>query len=333
MSILNTGTLTVVVSTIVTSVMILLTGNSVADSTDAGSKIKKMTKESVSENSLVTKQGSILKQGKAEKAVTSKSLPPPGPFKVLGSKQGISGKPPKEPIAPKAPSSPVVKKIPTSKASVPAKPDQTAAVPELKEKAPISPVPPVSKMMTKKLSDPGMSEGKPDIPLAPTTSAVAPVMKQSAPAILKKSWKNIQAPTQQPPELKVPQSPQGLAKPPLMNEVNKPIWQRQSRKAPESIDKRAPQLKGMMINKPSPRKMPQNGAMNRPMPNMISGQQYMYVPMPMYPSNGYPQMPRYGGYNYMPTPNNMMPRERARQPKMNGNPLVQPVAPKKDLSR
>jgi len=279
MSILHKGTLTVVVATVIASGMIVLTGNSVAED-------KEKTKANMG-NAVSSKQSGempkklITIEKKTDEAVGKVSTdvvnnialaPPPGPFLSEGAVVSAQ----KSLLAPVAPKAPI---------SLSKQPEQRAnslhfkAAPSLLQKA---------------------VEPKADLnkPLAPARQLIAPKLSQGAPQINRKIVEPASSSGQAPKQAMMPKSkaiaapalvaPKNMTKRPEMKSADLPIW-----------------AQGGNVNRqgsspPSKNAIQQNQAVMG-MPNMgwnnnYPTQQYIYVPVPMMPSNiSPPQMPVFNG--------------------------------------
>ncbi|MEB8430968.1 hypothetical protein OO007_01930 [Cocleimonas sp. KMM 6892] len=263
------GALTAVVATVVTSVMILMTGTGNADNKQ--STLEKNQSISVNETTveILVKEDSpkdeatieLTESIEASVAADAKStlkssvLPPPGPFSK--STAGTLNKPQApqlspQPEAPKAPESLIEKPVQTEKAPVAPKLDNSSMKkPEIKAPA---------------KSTAEVTAKKPVKPFAPEIRSLKPELKKTPQLPSNKLTAKLQKP-------KMPVAPEGnnLKKESPKTQLNgQPIWMQ----------------------------MPGN-------PNGVRYmQQYRYVPMPVYPNYHFPQQPQLNGsYYFAPIPN------------------------------
>jgi len=277
MSILQGG-LTVVVATIIASGMIVLTGNGVAEDKGkteavAGNTVSSKQSDGMSKKLTTTEKQTGETTSKPSVSVVNNIplAPPPGPFlnedAVTSTQKSLLA-----PIAPKAP-------INLSK-----EPEQRANSLLFK----------TAPALSQKLVEPKTDLNE---PLSLARPPITPQLSKSAPQI---DQSLEQAPKQALPKLKAiavptPVVPKNMAKQPKMDSANIPIWVERG-----SVTKQAP--------KPPSKSTNQQRQPVMPMPNMgwnnnYPTQQYMYVPMPMMPSNmAPPQMPMFNG-NIIPPSN------------------------------
>ena len=294
MSILHKGTLTVFVATVVASGMIVLTGNSAAEDktkTNMGTTISSKQSDGIPKK--LKKQADET----AGKALTNSIplAPPPGPFlsenAVVSAQKSLS--------APVAPTAPV---------SLSKQPEQRANSLHFKA-APV---------LSKKVVEPKSDLNEPS---TSTDSLIAPQLSQSAPQIDQK-MKSISLSSQAPKQEAIqgvivtpaPALPQTMAKQPKMKSTDLPIWIQEGNAIKQGL-------------KPSSDSAPQRKQAVMGMPNMgwnnnYPAQQYIYVPVPMMPSNmAPPQMPMFNGNIIPPSkdwkapvaPNNMQNIEMQKE--------------------
>ncbi len=279
MSILQ-GTLTVVVATVIASGMIVLTGNGVADDKQ---KIKAGAEDTVStkQSDGMPKKLSVVEK-QANEAVSEAFIsgvnniplaPPPGPFlneNVIAAQKYLLA-----PAAPKAPISLV--KTPELRAKslhfkiAPSLP-QKAVAPKTDLNKPLSPtvlsIAPQSPQIDKKIEPASPSGQSPKQAMMPKLKAII------APA---------------------PIEPINITKQPEMKTTDIPIWAQGgnvAKRGSNSYSNNAIQKNQAVMGVP-------NIGWN----NNYPVQQYIYVPVPMMPSNmSPPQMPMFNG-NIMPPSN------------------------------
>jgi hypothetical protein len=283
MSILQ-GRLTVVVTTIIASGMIVITGNGVAeDKTEAvvGNTVSTKQSDGMPKKLTTTEKqtGEILSKPSVSVVNNIPLAPPPGPFisegAVISTQKSLLA-----PIAPKEP-------INLSK-----EPEQRANSLYFKT------APSLSQKVVEPKSD--LSE-----PLPSTRPAIAPRLSQSASQIgqrMEQASSSDQAPKQaMMPKLKAivpsaPTAPKNTVQQPKMNPVDVPIWVHRG-----DVTRQAP-------TNPSSKSISQQSQPVMPLANMHwnnnePAQQYIYVPVPMMPSNiRPPQMPVFNG-NFIPPSN------------------------------
>ena len=297
MSILQKGTVTVVVATVIASGMIVLTGNGVAE--DKG-KIKSDAENIVSskETDVIPKKLTQIEK-QTDETVTKASIPlapPPGPFLsedgVVSAQKSLLA-----PVAPKAPS------------NLSKQPDQPAnslhfkAEPSLSQRA-VEP------------------KGELNEPFAPKRQSITPKLSPSAPQIDQKMKpassgqpaKQAAMPKSKAFDTPAPVVPKNMTKQPEIRSEDVPIWGKGGSVTREGLNSSS---KNTTRHNQAVMGMP-----NMSWNNNSPAQQYMYVPVPMMPSNMTPpQMPTFNGNivppsNYrgapMPpnnTPNTLMQKE------------------------
>lgn len=278
MSILK-GTLTVVVATVIASGMIVFTGNGVAEDKE---KIKANTENigSSKQSDGMPKKLTVIEKQMGE-AVSKASIgaanniplaPPPGPF--LNEGAVISAQ--KSLIAPVAPKAPI---------SLSEQPEQHANSLHFNKKAP---------SLSQKVVEPKADLNK---PFAPTKPSIEPELSQSAPQIdqkMKPASSSGQAPKQaampksRAIAVPAPVAPKNMTEQPKMKSVDRPIWMQGgniTNRGSSSSSKNATQ------QNPAAMVIPNMGWNNN-----YPAQQYIYVPVPMMPSNmAPPQMPVFNG--------------------------------------
>lgn len=304
MSILHKDTLTVFVATVVASGMIVLTGNGAAENKEkitdnmentvsskqsdgVPKKLKKQTNETISKASINLINNIPL-------------APPPGPF--LSGNAVVSAQ--KTLLVPVAPTAPI---------SLSKQPEQRANSLHFKA-APV---------LSKKIVEPTADLNEPSTSMG---TLIAPQLSQSAPQIDQK-MKSIPLSSQAPKQVAKPKAtvslapapPQNMAKQPKMKSVDIPIWMQGGSATNQGLNSSADSI--------TQRKQAVMGMPNMGWNNNYPVQQYIYVPVPMMPSNmAPPQMPMFNG-NIMPPlkdwktpipPNNMqnieMPKESIGEP-------------------
>lgn len=289
MNILPKGTVTVIMATIIASFLILFFGNSVADS--AEKKVEEVSSQAKPEI-IEAKGGKLLESSSA--AVKVLSPPPPGPF-TLEKPVGIT----KAKLV--LPSNTKVA-APTLKKAKPVKPMVLQEI-EFKRMQPSMPVSPTKRDMPKpKLAtmDQHLSKQLPElkkpelimeIPKAPVTpeKVKGAGVEVSKPVLTAKV--SVSAPTPVDSTVVAPSRPIN-SKP----EPSEPIWAM-----------RPPISPTMPLSRRMPQQQFQHGA-NQPLVpiwprNMMqppkSNQQYIYVPMPVYPASFVsPQMPLNNNYRH-----------------------------------
>jgi len=296
MSTSHKGKLAIVVATVVVSGMILLSESSIAETKP---QVSVNTEGALEKGLMKSDTGTVIQQNVSKKNkiidLPKKDVmlaPPPGPF--LNEELSASPQRKKSPIAPKAPVQAA------HKIQIPASP-----VNSLSLKA--TPVQPNNNVGSKAKLKP---------PVAPLSSPSKPsfgnVKQHDAPKLTQKIHA---APSGgQAPDLSKskPPSPQFNGQPAMIS-PNAPIWSQkgQGTNFGSNHPKVAPNINGPEMNN-------NNVGLGYPV------QQYMYVPVPMMPSNIIaPQMPIFNRVP-APMPNYWVPTPAANKPSMQKN------VPKKD---
>jgi hypothetical protein len=284
MNILDKNILTVVMATLISSGIIVITGNSIAEE-----KVEVSTDKTVSlkQVDVATKKLKMIKEQKKEvvakgsTTVNANALlsPPPGPFYNKGG-ASYTQKALSAPIAPKEPINSLKK-------------------PTLEQRANslhfnLMPV------IAKKVVEP---KGDLSSPIAPVKPSTVPKLVKKAPKIVQKI-EGVSISSQTPKqeqmltlEVAPPIMPKSMAKQPKMKPVGLPIWMQKGN------------ISGENLNASSKNITKKNQAVMG-MPNMGWGnaypypaQQYIYIPVPMMPSNMMPpQMPMFN-HNRIPPSN------------------------------
>ena len=268
------GTLTVVVATVIASGMIVLTGNGIADDKEG----EKANVESIvfSEQSKgASKKITVLETSvdeadskiSANVGNSSPLAPPPGPFlnedKVSSAQKSLVA-----PVAPKAP-------IASSK--------QLETRPRL-----------AAPSLSQRVVKPKADLSKPHIPEEPSIGVSLPQLGKKMELVAPTSETLKQAIM---PKLNAtaPIAPKSTAKQPSVNSAERPIWMQEGKITEKGMD--SPSKNTVQQNQAGMR-TPEMGWNNN-----YPRQQYIYVPVPMMPSNmNPPQMPMFNG-NIIPPSN------------------------------
>jgi hypothetical protein len=303
---LKKGALTVVVATIITSLMILMTDISIAKSPLDNSLSREQQATGVNINSISRKapevfNGSVSSEKVVNRPVADTQLPPPGPFlqgPLSGSKLSTQLKVMEAPSAPKAPVGLVIKKN-----TAPAKPDRMINAPAAKKPPAMSSV---SLSQPQKAVEPKINASQPNIPQAPVSTGTmlnyskqVPAMPASPQLNLSAPVKSVEAPVLDVKTMKPPAVPRNSSQQPTSINYDKPIWMQQNTRVIQDPNmQQAQQLmqqQGAVANR-----MHRNNTTNKG-----GGQQYRYVPIPVYPSYyQQQQMPmNNSGYYNAPIPN------------------------------
>lgn len=203
MSVLPKGTLTVVVATVVTSTLILMSGNSVvADSVD---KTIKEASSEISFKESVAATNEVVKTISKDNGGVLISLPPPGPFTVADpDDKGIK-------LIKDSVSSLLE---PTLQKEIIKKPTFTISKPGVKE-APLNNRTEAIQATLTSVA-PEFKRAQPSIPMGPVDSHLAPILKKIAPEEPKRKVLNL---TQKEKTLETPVQPKRLT---ISN--TQPIW-------------------------------------------------------------------------------------------------------------
>ncbi len=309
---LKKGALTVVVATIITSLMILMMDKSIAKSPIDNSLNREQQATGVNINSINGKalevfNGSVSSEKVVNKPVADTQLPPPGPFlqgPLSDSKLSTQLKVMEAPSAPKAPVGLVIKKN-----TAPAKPDRMINAPAAKKPPVMSSV---SLSQPQKAVEPKINASEPNIPQAPVSTGTmlnyskqVPAMPASPQLNLSAPVKSVEVPVLDVKTMKPPAAPRNSSQQPASINYDKPIWMQQqnTRVIQDPNMQQAQQVmqqQGAVANR-----IHSNNTMNQG-----GGQQYRYVPIPVYPSYyQQQQMPGYqmpmnnSGYYNAPIPN------------------------------
>ncbi len=303
MNVLQKSTLTVSVVTMVASILILLTGQSVADNVKKVAPVTPFVDKSSVTGSIapIINSDSSKKSALKEKEVriSSSVMPPPGPFQRISPKNegdqstkieqkmleqvspkkpvlstNLLGKPATPPSKPKAPEKNINKPSRVVKSPVPPSVQKIAKPATLTDKKQITKAPEFKRVrpsipvdMVEIPQKPHIQKGKPQKPKGVSHTIISqPVNNRALPQKMVK------------PEIK---SKPHLVEPSPVNVRLEP---------PMPINNRKPSAKPMM-----PQMRGMSGSAGQQ-------QQYIYVPMPMYqPNFVYPQFPINGrGYNQRP---------------------------------
>lgn len=234
--------------------------------------------ESDTDTTKVLNKKTVVDQVEEKVKVTSPA--PPGPFFLGKSIDNDLSRLNDSKIVPVAPKTSVIKEQKNKQLSAetpkkPVSPEMNVKSPDLKMMKP--PQAKTAKRIGPSVTAP---EFKRTIPSFPVIPEKAPVMKQQIPDI--------------------PQRPKQVVMP-----RNKPIW---TQKPPVNAQVSPPKPVGKDVSKRLPPTLSRPKNMIVPPPPK---QRYMYVPMPMYPSNNdYPQAPAQGANYYPYGPNFNMPQTR-----------------------
>ena len=290
MSILQ-GRLTVIVATVVASGMIVLTGNGIAEDKDitetsAGKTVSSKLSDGISQR-LEKQMEDTVNKSSVNVDNNTAPAPPPGPF--LNNK-GVVVSTQKSLLAPIAPKGPI---------NLSKEPEQRANSVHLKE----------APLLSRKVVEPKSDLNEPLFPTKPSMTSGLHQNEAQIDQGVKQASSSDQAPTPaQVPKLKsfsvpAPVAPQNTAKQPKVNSVDVPIWLERG-----NVTKQAPNSPSKSTNqqKQSGMAMPNMGWNNN-----YPTQQYIYMPVPMMPSNMLPpQAPVFNG-NIIPPSNywggNMQP--------------------------
>mgnify|MGYP001556068221 CR=1 FL=1 len=298
------GTITVIAATIVTSGMILLTGNSIAYNKEKKEKQNEVSTVNTTGQSIPQPVESIIAADSgiqiAQNKLADIPLPPPGPFTQIGQDSNNVINKPQALIAPTAPKAPVAT---SSKGLIPpAKPEKKPFAPEMKSLQAKKPVSPSSSVdvngIDKTVSAPELKRTFPMAPSGPENPVLKtpefPETKITAPT------KTIQVPVQKSVQAMPPKAPKSLAQPQAILNNNKPIWMQQNQGVPSSEN-----MQPMIGGSSNMGAVPQG--QNPQRANVM--QQYRYVPVPIYPGYNNQQMPmQNGGYYFAPIPKYWMPQ-------------------------